>query len=77
MTNRTISIDFSEDEVLVLFEWLHRLNESSESPFIDQAEQRAAWDLEAALEAANPALFSGDYSSRVQAARDRVRDADG
>ncbi len=77
MTGRKISIDFSEEEVLVLFEWLHRLNESSEAPFIDQAEQRVAWDLEAALEAANPALFGGDYLRRLQAARDRVRDTDG
>ena len=60
MTGRKISIDFSEEEVLVLFEWLHRLNESSEAPFIDQAEQRVAWDLEAALEAANPA-----YETRI------------
>ena len=76
MTTRKVSIELSEDEVLVLFEWLHRINENPQVEFEDQAEQRAAWDLEAALESANPALFSGDYMQRVLAARDRVRDPD-
>lgn len=76
MTTRKISIEFSEDEVLVLFEWLHRVNESPQIEFEDQAEQRVAWDLEAALEAANPALFASDYRLRLREARDRIRDPD-
>ncbi|MFK4728109.1 hypothetical protein ROT00_00305 [Agromyces mediolanus] len=74
---RKTSIDLTEDEVLVLFEWLHRINERPQIEFEDQAEQRAAWNLEAMLESANPALFAGDYRERLQAARDRIRDADG
>ncbi|GLU88583.1 hypothetical protein [Agromyces sp. NBRC 114283] len=74
---RRIAIGLTEDEVLVLFEWLHRINESPQIAFEDQAEQRAAWDLEAMLESANPALFAGDYRERLQAARDRVRDTEG
>ena len=76
MTTRKVSIELSEDEVLVIFEWLHRINESPQVEFADQAEQRAAWDLEAALESANPDLFAGDYLHRVLAARERVRDPD-
>lgn len=76
MTKRKISSELSEDEVLALFEWLHRINESSQAEYEDQAEQRVTWDLEAALESANPALFSGDYMRRVLAARERIRDAD-
>ncbi len=74
MTEPKISIEFSADEVLVLFEWLHRMSETGQVTFLDQAEQRAAWDLEAALESANPTLFAGDYVQRLKAARDRVRD---
>ncbi|WP_255559651.1 MULTISPECIES: hypothetical protein [unclassified Mumia] len=62
--------------MLVLFEWLHRISETSQVTFVDQAEQRAAWDLEAALESANPTLFAGDYLQRLKAARDRIRDPD-
>ncbi len=74
MTIRRILIELSEDEVLVLFEWLHRINDDPLVEFEDQAEQRAAWDLEAALESANPALFGGDYVQRLLAARQRLRD---
>ncbi len=77
LMSRKISIELTEDEVLVLFERLHRVNERSQIGFEDQAEQRAAWDLEAMLGSANPALFAGDYWERVQAARDRIRDFEG
>ncbi len=73
MTEPKVSFELTSDEVLVLFEWLHRLNEDPQVAFEDQAEQRVAWDLEAALEAAIPDLFAGDYSARLQAARERVR----
>lgn len=76
VTTRKISIELSEDEVLVLFEWLHRVNESPQIEFEDQAEQRVVWDLEAALESANPALFASDYRVHLREARDRVRDPD-
>jgi hypothetical protein len=76
VTEPKVSIDLSQDEVLVLFDWLHRLNENPRVEFEDQAEQRVLWDLEAALEAANPVLFASDYSTRLQAARSRVRDPD-
>lgn len=76
MTSRKIAIELTEDEVLVLFEWVHRMVESSASTFEDQAEQRVLWDLEASLESANPALFGSDYAARLQAAKDRLRDGE-
>jgi hypothetical protein len=74
VTESKVSIELTSDEVLVLFEWLHRINEDQGTIFEDQAEQRVAWDLEAALEIANPHLFSSDYTARLQAAKERVRD---
>jgi hypothetical protein len=74
MTEPRFSIPLSADEVLVLFEFLHRINEDPATTFEDQAEQRVAWDLEAALESANEHLLSSDYDDRLRAARDRLRD---
>ncbi len=74
MTDKRVQLDLTEDEVIVLFEWLQRVNKMTpDLVFQDQAEQRAAWDLEASLEAVNPAILSGTYLDQLRAARDRVR----
>ena len=70
----SIDIALSNDEALVLFEWLARFN-AQEREFEDQAEQRVLWNLEALLETRVPQLFSTDYATRVAEARSRVRDA--
>lgn len=78
MTKRNlVTIKFSEDEAVVLFEWLHRVNTQSQVQFTDQAERRVLWDLEASLESSNQGLFAGDYAERVKLARERVRDQEG
>jgi hypothetical protein len=71
----SVEIALSNDEALVLFEWLARFN-AEEREFEDQAEQRVLWDLEAVLETRVPELFSPNYAVRVAEARARVRDAD-
>jgi hypothetical protein len=74
VTRPKISIELTEDEVLVLGDWLHRIIKSPSGLFEDQAEQRVVWDLDASLESANPVIFASDYGERLQAARDRIRD---
>lgn len=74
MTESRVTIDISQDEAIVLFEWLRRLNAMEGSVFEDQAEQRVSWDLEALMEARLEAIFSPTYRERLQLARDRVRD---
>ena len=40
-----VSLDFSEDEALVLFDFLTRYGESDRLEIADQAEQRVLWNL--------------------------------
>lgn len=67
-------IELSDDEVLVLGNWLHRFNESGEAAFEDQAEQRCLWNLEALLEKQNDAIFSPSHGELLVEARKRLRD---
>lgn len=71
-----ISLELSRDQALVLFEWRARTG-AGEQPaaFVDQAEQRVLWDLEAALEKHLVEPFKSDYRDLLAAARGRVRDA--
>ena len=72
----TVHIDFSDDEALVLFEWLSRQDESRTLEFDDQAEQRVLWDLLAQLERTLTAPLSPDYRARLANARASVRDTE-
>lgn len=73
-----VSIGLSRDQALVLFEWLAR-TAAGEQPasFVDQAEQRVLWDLEATLEKYLTEPFKSDYRHLLEAARGRVRDVEG
>ncbi len=73
MSNAAVTITLSQDHALVLYEWLERAG-GNEDGWIDQAEQRAVWDLAATLETLLP-VFAVDYRELVRSARDRVRDA--
>lgn len=66
------------DHALVLFDWLSRSNAvGAPASFVDQAEQRVFWDLEAALERRLADVLSADYAARVGVARTTTRDGDG
>ena len=68
-----VQLSLSEDEALVLYEWLRRAGDA-EDGWVDQAEQRTVWDLTASLERQLPVL-TANYRSRLETARDRVRDS--
>jgi hypothetical protein len=76
MTQPKVSLDLSNDEALVLLDWLRRFNQNASSEFEDQAEQRVLWDIEAMLESALAEPFDAKYDELLAAARARVRDAD-
>lgn len=65
--DRTVQITLTEEEALVLFEWLHRVDESDAGLFACKAERQAMWNTIAALEKVLP-LFGGGYQKRVEAA---------
>ncbi len=73
--NKIISIDISESEAVVFFDWLVRLNENEPSDlFVDQAEKRVLYDLESFLEAKLSVVLESDYATLLSCARDSVRD---
>lgn len=72
-----ISITLSRDEAIVLLEWLARFNQERNPAFVDQAEERALYDLEALLERQIPETFRADYDVLLKAAREAVRDSRG
>ncbi|WP_367914434.1 hypothetical protein [Leadbetterella sp. DM7] len=73
--NRTIKVTFSEDEALVLLEWLHNFNENEHPAlFQDQAEQRVLWDMQAELEEVTSAIFDSNYQEILSKARQKIRD---
>lgn len=77
LNDGAISMALSEDEALVLLEWLHRFNEEERPALFEhQAEERVLFDLEAALEDVVQGTFEGDYNSVLSKARERLKDRD-
>ena len=73
---RSVNVQLTEDQALILFDWLVRFNERDEEHFEDQAEERVLWDLESSLEEQLAATLAADYQSILSAARDAVRDVE-
>lgn len=67
-----IGIELSEDEALVLFDWLARFNERKDVDFADPAERRILWDIESSLESLLIQPFSEDYALLLAEARSRL-----
>lgn len=72
-----VRLGLSPDQALVLFDWLTRTSAAGQpAGFVDQAEQRLLWDIEATLETLLPAPMAVDYRERLAAARNRLRDTE-
>jgi hypothetical protein len=73
--NNGICINLTEDEALVLLEWLSKFNREEHSLlFQDRAEERILFDLEATLEKIVPEVFSPSYKDMLSKAREKIRD---
>lgn len=72
-----VVVALTGDEALVLFDWLRRTSDAGgPAPFVDQAEQRALWQLEAGIERSLVSSFRPDYEAILGRARDAIRDDD-
>lgn len=72
-----IVLSLTNDEALVLLDWLIRFNEEENSSvFDDQSEERVLFDLEAVLEKSIVEIFDGNYRKTLANARENVRDSD-
>ena len=74
MPPETVSINLEPDEALVLYDLVARYTDSDRLETVDQAEQRALWNLCALLERELVEPFDPKYGELVAAARDRLRD---
>lgn len=70
MTTPTVSLVLTEDEALVLFEYL--ASKPTRLPERESAEQRVLWAVEALLEKELVVPFLANYRDRVDAARRRI-----
>jgi hypothetical protein len=68
----TMKLELTDDQALVLFEWLARLDERDAFPVEDPAEQQVLWCLHGQLEKALSQPFRTDYRELVAQARARV-----
>lgn len=73
MSNK-ITIQLTEQEALILFDYLRRCDDEGRYSFADQAEERVLWTLEGELEKALPVIFDPRYREHLEAARAQVRD---
>ncbi len=70
-----IAVCLTRDEALVLFEFLARFDESQALKIVDQAEERALWNLHCLLQKQLVEPFKSDYKALLELARNRLRDS--
>jgi hypothetical protein len=68
-----MNFELTDDQALVFFEWLSRLDEQNAFPFDDEAEELVLWSLHGQLEKVLKAQFDPSYRELVSEARARVR----
>ena len=71
---KSVKIELTADEALVLFDFLSRYCDTDVLSVEDQAEQRALWNLLCVFEKQLLVPFLQDYGELLATARDRLRD---
>ena len=74
MSNK-INLKLSQDEALILFEFLSRFEETDKLEIVDQAESRVLWNLLGELQPILVEPFKENYKQLLIRAREHVRDA--
>ncbi len=73
-----MQLNLNKNEMLVLFAFVSKINEGPIKPmkdlFVDQAEQRLCWDIEAMLEPILQVELGHEYKELLAKAREQVRD---
>jgi hypothetical protein len=72
----TVTLSLTDDEALVLFDWLVREDEKR-LPTAHEAEQKVLWGLEAQLERVLVEPLRPEYREMVAAARERIAGDEG
>ena len=71
---KKLSLELTQAEALVLFEWLTRNDKADRLGVDDDSEQRVLWSVEAQLEKQLVETLAPNYSELLAAARSQVRD---
>ena len=75
--NEQIEISLTNQEAIVLYEWLNRFNDNDDNHFIeDQSEERVLFDIESILEKVLHETFNKNYEEILKDARDFLRDTE-
>ena len=69
-----LQVSVTADEVIVLFEFLSRFEESDELTIVDQAEERTLSNLLGLFQKQLVSPFQRDYLGQLKQARNRLRD---
>jgi hypothetical protein len=69
-----IKITLSNEEALVLFEFLSRWSDTDKFDLMDQSEQRVLWNILSDLETTLAEPISKNYHDLLALARNKVRD---
>ena len=69
-----VELQLTRDEAIVLFEYLRRCEDDNSLVFVDQAEERALWNLELLIHMQMFEHLDPRYGELLQEARDRLRD---
>lgn len=69
--NKNCLIRFSKDELLVLFNWLSKLNER-EHDGLDEITKKLLFDFECILESILEEPFMKDYLVKLEGAKNRI-----
>jgi hypothetical protein len=75
MQSTRVKLEFTNDEALVLYNWLARFNQQANADFADQAEEPVLFDLEAMLQKLIVAPLQANYAELLARARANVRAA--
>ena len=67
-----LRIELTDDEALVLFEWLARRSAAQAPDHVATAEDVALWGLEGLLDKQLVTTFAADYHDQLEAARARL-----
>jgi hypothetical protein len=71
--DQSITVELTNDEALVLFEFLARCRDKTTCAIEHPSERQALWNLECILEKQLPEVLSPGYSQSVKSARERIR----
>lgn len=70
-----MKLELNDDQALVLFEWLSRLDERDGLPADHPSEEKVLWCIHGQLEKTLVEPFREDYAALVDRARKRVEES--